>query len=143
MTKVLRTENAMGDKITLFSANDDEKEASYIASEIAKCQTNGQVLNEIAVLYRTNSQSDVIAQMLMQAQIPYFVAKGQRFYDRKEIKLIYNWRWIVMITGRLITASTRLFAVLDLQRNNGLQIMLWLKVSRTGRYWKVLSIRMR
>ncbi len=88
MTKVLRTENAMGDKITLFSANDDEKEASYIASEIAKCQANGQALNEIAVLYRTNSQSDVIAQMLMQAQIPYFVAKGQRFYDRKEIKLV-------------------------------------------------------
>jgi DNA helicase-2/ATP-dependent DNA helicase PcrA len=88
MNKVLRTENAMGDKITLFSANDDEKEASYIASEIAKCQANGQALNEIAVLYRTNSQSDVIAQMLMQAQIPYFVAKGQRFYDRKEIKLV-------------------------------------------------------
>jgi DNA helicase-2/ATP-dependent DNA helicase PcrA len=88
MNKVLRTENAMGDKITLFSANHDEKEASYIASEISKCQANDQVLNEIAVLYRTNSQSDVIAQMLMQAQIPYFVAKGQRFYDRKEIKLV-------------------------------------------------------
>jgi DNA helicase-2/ATP-dependent DNA helicase PcrA len=88
MNKVLRTENAMGDKITLFSANDDEKEASYIAGEIAKYQANGQILNEIAVLYRTNSQSDVIAQMLMQAQIPYFVAKGQRFYDRKEIKLV-------------------------------------------------------
>jgi DNA helicase-2/ATP-dependent DNA helicase PcrA len=88
MSKVLRTDNPAGDKITLYTANDDMKEASYIVSEILKLQSKGHALNDIAILYRTNSQSDIITQSLQQAQIPFHIAKGQRFYDRKEIKLV-------------------------------------------------------
>jgi DNA helicase-2/ATP-dependent DNA helicase PcrA len=88
MNKVLRTDNPAGDKITLYTANDDVKEAAYIVNEILKLQTKGHALNDIAILYRTNSQSDIITQSLLQAQIPFHIAKGQRFYDRKEIKLV-------------------------------------------------------
>jgi DNA helicase-2/ATP-dependent DNA helicase PcrA len=88
MSKVLRTDNPAGDKITLYTANDDAKEAAYIVKEILKLQSKGHALNDIAVLYRTNSQSDIITQSLLQSQIPFHIAKGQRFYDRKEIKLV-------------------------------------------------------
>jgi DNA helicase-2/ATP-dependent DNA helicase PcrA len=88
MQKVLRTENPEGDKITLYTASNEQKEAEYIACEILKLQENGSQLSDIAVLYRTNSQSDIIAQALLEMQIPYYVARGQSFYDRKEIKQV-------------------------------------------------------
>ena len=87
LKKVLRTDNPAGDKITLYTAHNDVKEAEYIAGEILKCQAQGHELQEIAILYRTNSQSDVIAQTLLESHIPFYINKGQRFYDRQEIKL--------------------------------------------------------
>jgi DNA helicase-2/ATP-dependent DNA helicase PcrA len=87
LQKVLRTDNPAGDKITLYTAHNDVKEAEYIAGEILKCQAKGHELQEIAILYRTNSQSDVIAQTLLESHIPFYINKGQRFYDRQEIKL--------------------------------------------------------
>lgn len=65
MSKVLHTDNPAGDKITLYTANDDAKEAAYIVNEILKLQSKGRALNDIAVLYRTNSQSDIITQSLI------------------------------------------------------------------------------
>ncbi len=88
MRKVLRTDNPMGEPITMFAANDAEKEARFIVGEIQRLQAQGHGLQEIAVLYRTHSQSDVLTDHLLQAQIPYFIARGQRFFDRKEIKLV-------------------------------------------------------
>jgi DNA helicase-2/ATP-dependent DNA helicase PcrA len=78
----------MGEPITVFAANDAQKEARFIVSEIQRLQAQGHGLQEIAVLYRTHSQSEVLTDHLLQAQIPYFIARGQRFFDRKEIKLV-------------------------------------------------------
>jgi DNA helicase-2/ATP-dependent DNA helicase PcrA len=88
MQKVLRTENPEGDKITLYTASNEQKEAEYIACEILKLQEKGIQLSDMAILYRTNSQADIIAQALLEMQIPYYVARGQSFYDRKEIKQV-------------------------------------------------------
>jgi DNA helicase-2/ATP-dependent DNA helicase PcrA len=88
MQKVLRTENPQGDKITLYTASNEQKEAEYIACEILKLQEKGIQLSDMAILYRTNSQADIIAQALLEMQIPYYVARGQSFYDRKEIKQV-------------------------------------------------------
>ena len=87
LKKVLRTDNPAGDKITLYTAHNDVKEAEYIAGEILKLQAKGHVLQEMAILYRINSQSDIIAQTLLESNIPFYINKGQRFYDRQEIKL--------------------------------------------------------
>ena len=46
---------------------------------------------DIAVLYRTNAQSRVLEEALMQASIPYTLVGGVRFYDRKEIKDILSY----------------------------------------------------
>ena len=88
MKKVLRTDNPVGDKITLYTAGDAQKEAEYVANEILNLQDKGFELSDMAILYRTNSQSELIAQALLEMQIPYYVARGQSFYDRKEVKTV-------------------------------------------------------
>jgi DNA helicase-2/ATP-dependent DNA helicase PcrA len=85
---VLYTNNPEGEKITVYTAHNDLKEASYIASEILRLQSKGTALNDIAILYRTNLQSEVIMQTLQQMQIPFYVSKGQRFFERQEIKTV-------------------------------------------------------
>lgn len=40
----------------------------------------------MAILFRTNSQSRVLEEMLMRYTIPYTMVGGTKFYDRKEIK---------------------------------------------------------
>ena len=86
--KVLRTDNAIGDKITIYQASDAQREAEYIAGCISQLQAQGHALQDIAVLYRANSQADLLAQTLMEGQIPFHVARGQRFFDRQEVKLL-------------------------------------------------------
>ena len=88
MKKSLHTDNPVGDKITLYTAHNDQKEAEYIATEILKLQSQGHRLSEIAILYRTNSQSSLLSQTLLEAQIPFYLSQGQSFFDRKEIKLV-------------------------------------------------------
>jgi len=89
--KVLYTNNPDGDKITVYTAHNDQKEASYIASEILRLKGQGTALNDIAILYRTNLQSEVVMQTLQQMQIPFYVSKGQRFFERQEIKTVLSY----------------------------------------------------
>jgi DNA helicase-2/ATP-dependent DNA helicase PcrA len=88
MKKSLHTDNPVGDKITLYTAHNDQKEAEYIATEILILQAQGHVLSEMAILYRTNSQSSLLSQTLLEAQIPFYLSQGQSFFDRKEIKQV-------------------------------------------------------
>jgi DNA helicase-2/ATP-dependent DNA helicase PcrA len=88
MKKSLHTDNPVGDKITLYTAHNDQKEAEYIATEILRLQAQGHVLSEMAILYRTNSQSSLLSQTLLEAQIPFYLSQGQSFFDRKEIKQV-------------------------------------------------------
>ena len=43
-------------------------------------------LGEMAVLYRTNTQSRIFEEMLIKSGITYNMVGGLKFYDRKEIK---------------------------------------------------------
>ena len=83
--KTLWTGNGRGEKITLFRAKNEHDEAYYIADNITKMY-GGYEYNDIAILYRTNAQSRVIENMLIQHAVPYRVLGGLRFFDRKEIK---------------------------------------------------------
>ena len=51
-----------------------------------RLQAAGVPLSEIAILYRTNSQSEVFEQALAGAQIGYLVRGGERFFEREEVK---------------------------------------------------------
>ena len=66
--------------------DDDEAEAHGIAQRIARLVASGTPAREIAVLYRTNSQSEAFEQALSEAGIGYLVRGGERFFSRKEVR---------------------------------------------------------
>lgn len=89
--KTLWTENNTGDKISIYEALNEHDEARFIATEILKGVDGGGSFSDYAVLYRTNAQSRVIEEMLMQYRVPYKIVGGVKFYDRKEIKDILSY----------------------------------------------------
>ena len=97
--KELWTENDEGEQIKVFEAMTGFYEASKIANEIKKINEEGFSYNDIALLYRINSQSRLLEESFMKAGIPYVIIGGLKFYDRMEIKdilaylrFIYNPR---------------------------------------------------
>lgn len=85
--KDLWTDRGYGDKIVRYQAHDEHDEARYVAAELARLHTQEQKRwDEMAVFYRTNSQSRVLEEHLARSGIPYQIVGGARFYDRREIK---------------------------------------------------------
>ncbi|MBE5801142.1 MAG: DNA helicase PcrA [Clostridiales bacterium] len=87
MEKVLWTEHPQGDPIKVFCAGDEREEAAWICDRIQHLRLTGRAdYSDAAILYRSNSQSRILEEMLVRAGIPYRVYGGMRFYDRKEVK---------------------------------------------------------
>ncbi|MGB2218330.1 MAG: DNA helicase II, partial [Porticoccaceae bacterium] len=84
--KNLWTESGEGEPIALYAAFNEHDEARYIADRLADWIANGNRRDDAAVLYRSNAQSRVLEAALLQAEIPYRIYGGQRFYERLEIK---------------------------------------------------------
>lgn len=84
--KTLWSEEGDGEKIRMEELSDGRAEAAFIVSEILQDVRNGGNFGKFAVLYRTNSQSRLIEEMMLGSSIPYNVYGGQPFYGRKEIK---------------------------------------------------------
>lgn len=84
--KKLWTEDADGDSIKLYAAYNEVDEANYIAGQIHKWMEQGNTLDEIAILYRSNAQSRVFESTFIEQDIAYRVYGGQRFFERAEIK---------------------------------------------------------
>ncbi|HHT00571.1 MAG TPA: DNA helicase II, partial [Thiomicrospira sp.] len=91
MGKQLWSAGEEGDAIKVYEAFNEYDEARYVCTQIeAWCEQSG-ARSDAAVLYRSNAQSRVMEQALMQAQIPYRVYGGLRFYDRAEIKDVLSY----------------------------------------------------
>lgn len=86
--KNLMTENEMGENLITFTADTDYQEAAFIADTINYyCNTvRDYSYDDIAVLYRTNNQSNFIESALLQRYIPHTVVNGIGFFERKEVK---------------------------------------------------------
>lgn len=85
--KELWTENDAGDPIVVISAPDDTTEARLVINAICVEVTAGRAqYGDFAILYRTNAQSRLIEDSARLARIPYRIAAGNRFYDRKEVR---------------------------------------------------------
>lgn len=94
--KELWTENAAGEKITLYEARDERDEAQFIATTINKQKTIFNAsFGDIAILYRTNAQSRVLEELFMRTGVPYTMVGGLKFYDRKEIKDILAYLRVI------------------------------------------------
>ena len=113
--KNLFTENAVGEKISLYEALDENDEAEFVATKILElidneekntlertlgrsgddeqrkfstenfCGESKIILSEVAILYRANFQSRVLEEAMLRYSIPYQVL-GVKFFERKEIK---------------------------------------------------------
>lgn len=93
--KTLWTSNGQGEKIVLYTANDEKEEAAFIAKTITDYVADGGKYSDTAVLYRMRTQSGVIENHLLRAGIPYRVVAGRRFYDRKEIRDIIAYLSVI------------------------------------------------
>lgn len=76
----------VGDKLQLIRTQSDIEEAVVVANRIKRLVDAGEPCEEIAILYRTNSQSRAFEEELRKRNVPYRVYGGQSFYQRKEIK---------------------------------------------------------
>ncbi len=85
--KQLWSDKKQGDKVQFRILDSDAEEARYVAQQILKLKEDRQCpYSEFAVLYRTQVQSRSLEEKLMQANIPYRVVGGLKFYARKEIQ---------------------------------------------------------
>ena len=85
--KKLWTENDEGNKPCIYSGDDEYDEASYIVRQINHLKTEEYYkYSDFAILYRMNSQSRAIEDILRRENIPYKIIGGLKFYERKEIK---------------------------------------------------------
>ncbi|MEY0491287.1 DNA helicase II [Proteus terrae] len=84
--KNLWTEGAEGEPISLYCAFNDLDEARYVVGRIKRWQEEGGALTDCAILYRSNAQSRIMEEALLQAAMPYRIYGGQRFFERQEIK---------------------------------------------------------
>ena len=86
-SKALWTEHGEGDKLKFCQFENEYEEADYVVSQIREHVREGErAYNEHAILYRTNVQSRVFEERLVNANIPYKIFGGVNFYARKEIK---------------------------------------------------------
>ena len=85
--KKLWTENGKGGMITVFRGNDEYDEANFVVENINRLRREEYMTyNDFAVLYRMNSQSRSIEDILRRENVPYKIIGGLKFYERKEIK---------------------------------------------------------
>lgn len=89
--KELWTEDADGEPIQLYNAYNERDEAAYLVQEVRNWMNQGGKRSEVAVLYRSNAQSRVIEEALMQSAVPYRVYGGLRFFERAEIKDVLSY----------------------------------------------------
>lgn len=84
--KNLWTAQGDGEKIILDAADSEHDEARMVVKEIDQLHSDGVNLGDVAIFYRTNSQSRALEEMLLRMSLPYRIVGGTRFYERQEIK---------------------------------------------------------
>lgn len=75
-----------GPEVRFTPYSDDEAEAHGVAHRIARLVAEGVPAREIAVLYRTNAQSEAFEQVLAANGVAYQVRGGERFFARRDVR---------------------------------------------------------
>ena len=84
--KNLWTADADGEPIRRYAAFNERDEARFIVERMQDWVDGGGSYRDCAVLYRSNAQSRVLEEALIQAGVPYRVYGGLRFFERQEIR---------------------------------------------------------
>lgn len=85
--KKLWTDLVEGERVDVYAAETESREAQWVVDRIRSLISAESLdYHDFAVFYRTNAQSRVVEQQMVQAGIPYTIVGGLRFYERREIK---------------------------------------------------------
>ncbi|MDU0810386.1 MAG: UvrD-helicase domain-containing protein [Burkholderia sp.] len=93
--KNLSTNADRGEPVLVYQSDTDYEEAVWVADEISSLINTGIPRREIAVLYRSNTQSRSIEHALGSVGISYRVYGGLRFFDRQEVKHVLSYLWLI------------------------------------------------
>ncbi len=97
--KELWTENPEGEKVLVVRCEDERDEARMVVRGVQELENKGASLAEVAVFYRTHAQSRVLEEGLRQANLPYRIVGGVRFYDRAEVKDLLAYLRVIQNPG--------------------------------------------
>ena len=86
LEKNLFTTVGSGHPIVGYTGYSGHDEAQFVADEISALRTAGMAYREIAVFYRTNSQTRPLEDVFIRSGLPYKIIGGTKFYERAEIK---------------------------------------------------------
>ncbi len=84
--KVLWSAAGDGDPVEVVACSDELDEAALVSERIGRLVYDGARYEDVAVLYRSNMQSQVFEEQLALESIPFRVVGGQAFFDRKEVR---------------------------------------------------------
>lgn len=94
--KKLWTDKGDGEKVHYYQAQSDRDETRFVLAKIKEeVDKKKRRYQDFAVLYRTNAQSRGMEETLVEANVPYQIVGGHKFYDRKEIKDIMAYLKLV------------------------------------------------
>ena len=93
--KNLWTDAGAGEKISIYTAPDEQAEARHIADTILENVKNGAKFSDHAILYRMNAQSGSVENVFARSGISYRIIGGHRFFDRKEIRDVMAYMQLI------------------------------------------------
>ena len=87
----------MGDveEVKYYRYDDSKEEVKEVVSNIIKLHDEGISYNDMAIIYRTNSQSRIFEEEILKYRIPYTVVGSFFFYNRKEIKDLLSYLRVI------------------------------------------------
>jgi DNA helicase II / ATP-dependent DNA helicase PcrA len=141
--KTLWTQNADGERAMVAICQDEYDEARWVTDELQKLhEKGGHAWNEIAIFYRMNALSRVMEDALRRANVPYQIARGVEFYNRKEIKDVLAYSRVVanpndeVSLARIVNVPTRGLGDQSIKQLQtfavGNAISLWQALERAG-----------
>ncbi len=93
--KTLWTAGDTGSKITVTVANNANDEARLIVNKVMELARTGRHYGDFAILYRMNAQAQTLETAFAKSGLPYRVLGGMRFYDRKEVKDVLAYLFLI------------------------------------------------
>jgi len=96
--KKIWTDNPKGKQITKVKGSEKFEEAKLVRKEIEKLKKEGVSYNDIAILYRNNSQSQIIQAEFLKDDvlIPYRIKDPSNFFNKAEIKGLINYLKLII-----------------------------------------------
>ena len=133
--KKLWTSNDEGSLPYVFKGDDEYREATFVVDQINHLKRQEYYkYSDFAILYRMNSQSRSLEDILRRENIPYKIVGGLKFYERKEIKDIIAYLRLIQNTNDNLSLSriinepkrgvgkTSLDKIEELSNNNGISM---------------------